>query len=101
MTIGNEVPADARDMPDNGPVRRPEFSREAGAKVSAHWGLAMTYGHAERNLACIRQLEAETLHSSACSAPDHGSPSDQLPGDDERAPAEVAATTSTTDSPGS
>ena len=48
----------------------------------------MTYGHAERNLAFIRQLEAETWQLSVRSAAGRVPPSDQqLQGDDEIAPA--------------
>ena len=48
----------------------------------------MTYGHAERNLAFIRQLEAETRQLSVGFAVGHVPPSDeQLQGDDEVAPA--------------
>ena len=48
----------------------------------------MTYGHAERNLAFIRQLEAETRQLRVRSAVGHVPPSDeQLQGDDEAAPA--------------
>ena len=46
----------------------------------------MTYGHAERNLACIRQLEAESRqlgdHSADGRVP---SSEEQLPNDDEAA----------------
>ena len=48
----------------------------------------MTYGHAERNLAFIRQLEAETRQLRVRSAVGRVSPSDKhLQGDDEVAPA--------------
>jgi hypothetical protein len=48
----------------------------------------MTYGHAERNLALIRQLEAEMRQLGVSSASDHVPLSDQrLPGDDQGAPA--------------
>ena len=48
----------------------------------------MTYGHAERNLALIRQLEAETRQLWVGSAVGHVPPSDeQVQGDDEVAPA--------------
>jgi hypothetical protein len=48
----------------------------------------MTYGHAERNLALIRQLEAETRQLTVSSAAGRVPPSDeQLQGDDEIAPA--------------
>jgi hypothetical protein len=48
----------------------------------------MTYGHAERNLAFSRQLEAETRQLRVGSAVSHVPPSDeQLQGDDEAAPA--------------
>ena len=47
----------------------------------------MTYGHAERNLALIRQLEAETQQLMLRSAAGRVPPSDeQLQGDDEAAP---------------
>ena len=50
--------------------------------------LAMTYGHAERNLAFIRQLEAETRQLTVRSAVGRVPPSDrQLQGDDEIASA--------------
>jgi hypothetical protein len=50
--------------------------------------LAMTYGHAERNLAFIRQLEAETRQLTVRSAVGRVPPSDrQLQGDDETASA--------------
>ena len=48
----------------------------------------MTYGHAERNLAFIRQLEAETRQLTVRSAVGRVPPSGkQLQGDDEAAPA--------------
>ena len=48
----------------------------------------MTYGHAERNLAFIRQLEAETRQLRVLSAVGHAPLSDeQMRGDDEVAPA--------------
>lgn len=48
----------------------------------------MTYGHAERNLAFIRQLEAETRQLTVRSAAGRVTPSDnQLQGHDEVAPA--------------
>jgi hypothetical protein len=48
----------------------------------------MTYGHAERNLAFIRQLEAETRQLRVCSAVGGVAPSDKhTQGDEEVAPA--------------
>lgn len=48
----------------------------------------MTYGHAERNLAFIRQLEAETRQLTARCAAGHVPRSDEHPhGDDKAAPA--------------
>ena len=48
----------------------------------------MTYGHAERNLALIRQLEAEMRQLDVPSADGHVPPADlRLPGDDQGAPA--------------
>ena len=48
----------------------------------------MTYGHAERNLAFIRQLEAETRQLRVRSAVGRVSPSDKhVQGDDQVAPA--------------
>jgi hypothetical protein len=52
----------------------------------------MTYGHAERNLALIRQLEAEMQHLDVYSASDHVPLSDQrLPDGDKGAPAAAEA----------
>ena len=54
----------------------------------------MTYGHAERNLAFIRQLEAETRQLRVRSAVGRVPRSDQqLPGDDEAGPAFSQAVT--------
>ena len=48
----------------------------------------MTYGHAERNLALIRQLEAEMLQLGVSSAAGHVPPSDQrLPRNEKNTPA--------------
>ena len=52
----------------------------------------MTYGHAERNLALIRQLEAEMRQLDVSSAGGHVPPADQrLTGYDKGAPASADA----------
>ena len=52
----------------------------------------MTYGHAERNLALIRQLEAEMRQLGVSPASDHVPLSEQmLPGNDKDAPAPAEA----------
>jgi hypothetical protein len=52
----------------------------------------MTYGHAERNLALIRQLEAEMRQLDVSSASGHVPLSDQrLPDGDKGAPASAEA----------